>query len=102
MTKLTGKLAAIQCPCDELEGKTIVKSMRSRGFYYLLFSDGTWLHTDYRATLDDMLECLQHEDPLDDPFLEFGLVSQKEVSQHWKDKELEYQELLRMCRKWQG
>ena len=84
-TKLVKKLQALQCDCDALEGKTVKKAIRFQGFYYLLFFDGTWCHTDYRIEAWEMLETLQHEDPLNDPFLEFELATHEELHEHWDE-----------------
>ena len=101
MTKLVDKLSATQCPCDALAGKTISKAICERGYYYLLFSDGTWCHTDYSKGVDQILEDLQGEDPECDPLVEFGLCSSEEESEHWKELEKEWDEAARRSRKFQ-
>lgn len=89
MTKVTDKLEKSQCQCDDLVGKTIKKFTRNRGYYYLLFEDNTWCHTDYQLEIDEMIEILEHEDPLNDPFIEFGLVELGYQSEHWEEIDTE-------------
>lgn len=89
MTNLIKKLESLQCGCDDLAGKTIAKEIRERGYYYLLFADGTWCHTDYQLSVDEILESLQMDDEKDWPFVQFGLATVEEIEQHHKDAQAE-------------
>jgi hypothetical protein len=89
MTNLIKKLESLQCGCDDFAGKTIAKAIRERGYYYLLFTDGTWCHTDYQLGVGEMLESLLMDDEKDWPFVQFGLATVEEIEQHYKDAEAE-------------
>lgn len=89
MTNLIKKLEILQCGCDDLAGKTISQAIRERGYYDLLFTDGTWCSTDYQSSVGEILESLQMEDEEDWPFVQFGLATVEEIEQHYEEYEKE-------------
>lgn len=89
MTQLTEKLKSLQCGCDDLAGKTIDKFVRELGCYYLLFTDGTWCHTNREYDVSDLLEKTRMDDADDCPFVKLGLSTTEEIWQHYRDESAE-------------
>lgn len=79
MSNLIDKLKQSQCGCDQLTGKTIAKSIRERGFYYLLFTDGTWCCTREDLGVREVFEMNMEIEDDTHPFVRMGLATTEDL-----------------------
>lgn len=85
MTQLTEKLERTQCDCDSLNGKTIAKFVRERGYYWLLFTDGTWLFSDYQQSAAYLIESFAQDRYCDNSLVNLGIAAPFEIRRHWEE-----------------
>ena len=90
MSHLIQRLAGLKCGCDKLEGRTIKKLIRERGYYYLLFTDGSWLHTDYQ--ISDAITAIESHGIENHPLIELGLVTEDELQGYFDEVEQKLQD----------
>lgn len=100
MAKLIEKLEASQCGCDWAEGKTIAKTSRYPGCYWIRFTDGTWLFADYQQGVYELIEQFAQDSYDCNPFVELGLATTDEIKEFWRefgverDREAELRDLM--------
>lgn len=85
MTNLINKLEHTQCGCDGLTGKTIAKFVRERGYYWLLFTDGTWLFSDCQQSAADLIESFAQCGYRDNSLVNLGIATPFEIRRHWEE-----------------
>ena len=95
--ELIVRLEKSQCDCNKLGGKTIEKSVRERGFYWFLFTDGTWCHTDYQLDVYELIETWHQDDVWEHtPFVELGLATEKDFIDFWERDKVRSQDEIEL------